>query len=87
LLQYGLNVVTEKDSTGYAWYIEKMVRIVKRLKLLMPRTSIVIVSVSDRSYNSNGDFLTIPAIPVMRDAQREIARKSEVMFWDLYTAM
>lgn len=87
LLQYGLNVVGENDSTDYAWYISKMVKVVRQLKETFPDASIVMLSVSDRSRNVDGEFSTIPAIPVMRDAQREIARKSEVAFWDLYTAM
>ncbi|MCU0419088.1 MAG: hypothetical protein MUC38_05460 [Cyclobacteriaceae bacterium] len=87
ILQYGLNVVTEKDTVGYGWYVDKMVRVVKRLKQLLPKTAIVIMSVSDRSYNEGGTYQTLPGIPVMRDAQRDIARKAGVCFWDLYAAM
>lgn len=87
ILQYGLNVVSEDDSTGYAWYVDRMVRAVNRLKESFPKCTILILSVSDRSSNQDGTFATIPYIPVMRDAQREIARKCGVAFWDLFTAM
>ncbi len=87
ILQYGLNVVTENDTLGYAWYIDKMVRVVNRLKDNFPECSFLLISVSDRSSNQNGTFKTIPFIPLMRDAQREIAQRCQIAFWDLYTAM
>jgi hypothetical protein len=87
ILQYGLNVVSESDSSGYVWYIQKMTRAVNRLKESFPNTSILIVSVSDRSSNQDGKFATMRGIEDMRNAQREIARQCKVAFWDLYTAM
>jgi hypothetical protein len=87
LLQYGLNVVGEKDSLGYSWYTEKMVKVIQRLRQVLPEASIVLIGVSDRSSNQDGTITTIPAIPRMRDAQRKIAIKSEIAFWDLYSAM
>lgn len=87
ILQYGLNVVSEDDSLGYAWYVEKMVRAVKRIKESFPECTILILSVSDRSSNQDGTFATLPYIPVMVEAQREIARKCGVAFWDMYSAM
>lgn len=87
ILQYGLNVVTENDTLGYHWYIDKMVRVVNRLKQDFPECSILLISVSDRSNNQNGKFKTIPFIPLMRDAQRKIAQKCGIAFWDLFSAM
>lgn len=87
LLQYGLNMVTEKDSTDYAWYQNRMIKVVNRYKQLFPDASIVMVSISDRAYNANGTFKTIPAINRMRAAQRNIAKRSQVAYWDLFEAM
>ena len=87
ILQYGLNVVTEKDSTGYGWYVDKMVRVIQRLKDNMPGCSFLLLSVSDRCTNQNGKFITMPNIPLMRDAQRQIAFRSKIAFWDLLAAM
>ncbi len=87
ILQYGLNVVTENDTLGYDWYVDKMVRTVNRLKDNFPKSSILLISVSDRSSNQNGKFRTIPFIPMMRDAQREIAQECGIAFWDLFAAM
>lgn len=87
ILQYGLNIVNERDSLGYRWYIDRMTTVINRLKTAMPETPILLISVSDRSSNQNGIMGTIPAIPVMRDAQRTIAKRTGIAFWDLYTAM
>ena len=87
ILQYGLNVVHEDDSLGYDWYIEKMVRTINHLKEAMPEADFLLLSVSDRSSNQDGVFATIPAIPTMRDAQRIIAQRTKIMFWDMFTAM
>ena len=87
ILQYGLNVVTETDTSGYRWYADKMIKVVNRLKEHFPESSILLVSVSDRSSNQNGKFATIPSIPTMRDIQRQIASTCKVAFWDLYSSM
>ena len=86
ILQYGLNVVLE-DSLNYGWYAARMIRVVNKLKRLFPKSSILLVSVSDRSSNSSGEFKTMKAIPLMRDAQRLIAERTGIAFWDLYQAM
>lgn len=87
LLQYGLNIVSETDSMNYIWYQSKMVKVINQLKELFPKASIILIGISDRAGNINGKIQTIPAVPRMRDAQREIARKTKIAFWDLYTAM
>jgi lysophospholipase L1-like esterase len=87
ILQYGLNVVTEDDSTGYHWYTEKMIRVVSRLRQMLPRCSFLMIGISDRSFLKNGKFVTMPNILLMRDAQREVAQRSKIAFWDLFEAM
>jgi lysophospholipase L1-like esterase len=87
LLQYGLNIVTETDSMDYSWYKTKMVKVIRRLKEVFPEASIVLIGISDRAGNIDGNIKTIPAISRMRDTQRDIARNSQIAFWDLYAAM
>jgi lysophospholipase L1-like esterase len=87
LLQYGLNLVTENDSMNYHAYQIRMIKVVNRLKGIFPKASIVLIGISDRGGNVDGEIKTLPAIPRMRDAQREIARKTNIAFWDLYSAM
>ena len=87
VLQYGLNVVTETDSTTYNWYVAGMTRVVEQIRAVVPDCSIMIVSVSDRAGNKNGTYQTLPGILAMRQAQRRVARATGVAFWDLFKAM
>ncbi|MBN8650718.1 MAG: hypothetical protein J0L67_04795 [Cytophagales bacterium] len=87
LLQYGLNVVTETDSTDYTWYETRMVKVVNQLKKAFPNTGIVLVGISDRAGNLDGKIQTIPAIARMRKAQLKIAQRTQIAYWDLYEAM
>jgi lysophospholipase L1-like esterase len=87
ILQYGLNVALETDSTTYGWYIIKMTKIIRDLKSSFPDANFLLLSVSDRGINDNGKIITMNGIPVMRAVQREIARQSGIAFWDMYEAM
>jgi hypothetical protein len=86
ILQYGLNVVRE-DSTNYKWYVDRMVNVVGKLKKDFPKASILLLSVSDRGTNTTGEFKTMRGIPALRNAQRYIAQKTGIAFWDMYAAM
>ncbi len=86
ILQYGLNALNF-DSSRYAWYSDRMVTVIERLKEIFPDASIVLLSVSDRSSNVNGTYKTIRSIPTLRNTQRNIAKRTKIAFWDLYQAM
>lgn len=87
ILQYGLNVASETDSTNYQWYSTKMIAIIKNLKEVFPQTSFLLLSVSDRGINKDGKIITMEAIPKLLNVQRDIARKSGIAFWNLFEAM
>jgi lysophospholipase L1-like esterase len=86
ILQFGLNLVVE-DSLNYKAYTKKMVEVVNKMKKAFPGSSFLLLSVSDRSSNKTGKLKTINAIPAMRNAQREIAQKTKIAFWDMFEAM
>lgn len=86
ILQFGLNMVTE-DGFNYRAYAEKMVEVIKSMKKNFPQASFLLLSVSDRSSNATGEFRTMRSIPAMRDAQRLIAQRTGIAFWDMYEAM
>jgi hypothetical protein len=86
ILQFGLNMIVE-DKTNFEAYTTRMVGVVNYLKACFPQTSFLLLSVSDRSNNTTGQFKTMKAIPALRDAQREIAKKTGIAFWDMYQAM
>lgn len=87
ILQYGLNVLSEKDTTGYGWYVERMSTLINRMKESFPECSFLLISIGDRSSNQKGKFVTMPGILHMRSAQRKIAQKTGIAFWDMYEAM
>ncbi len=86
ILQFGLNMVTE-DGFNYRAYAEKMVDVIKSMKKNFPQASFLLLSVSDRSSNTSGEFRTMRSIPAMRDAQRLIAQRTGIAFWDMFEAM
>jgi hypothetical protein len=64
-----------------------MITIIEKLKKDFPKASIVLLSVSDRSTNTDGSFRTSRGIPALRNTQRYIAQQTGIVFWDLYEAM
>jgi len=86
ILQFGLNSVIE-DSLNYKAYTRRMIKVVNKMKRAFPKSSFLLLSVSDRSSNKSGRMATMNAIPAMRNAQREIAEKTKIAFWDMYEAM
>jgi hypothetical protein len=86
ILQFGLNSVIE-DSLNYRGYTRRMVEVVNKLKKAYPKSSFMLLSVSDRSSNKSGRLATMNAIPAMRNAQRDIAQKTKIAFWDMFEGM
>ena len=64
-----------------------MEEVIKSMKKNFPQASFLLLSVSDRSSNASGEFKTMASIPAMRDAQRLIAQRTGIAFWDMFEAM
>lgn len=86
VLQYGLNVASAM-ITNYSYYQKKMVEVVKQLKTYFPKSTFMIMGVGDRAMKCPAGFETMPGIIAMVDVQRSIARQSQCVFWDTYSAM
>lgn len=86
IVHYGLNVANDK-MTDYSWYEKGMYRTINYIKEAFPNASILLVSVSDKSYKENGEYITSPAIPALVAAQQRVAQKTHIAFWNLYEAM
>jgi len=86
ILGYGLNVA-EAKRTDYKTYETEMVKTVNHLKESFPNTSILLVGVPDRSYKENGDYETMPGVLAMIEHQKNICKKSGIVFWNLFEAM
>lgn len=87
VLQYGLNVLSEKQD-DYSWYEKGFNKTVSYIRKNFPQAAILIVSVSDKSYRTEeGLFETIPAIENLLNAQHQAAMNNHVAFLNLYLAM
>jgi lysophospholipase L1-like esterase len=86
ILSFGLNVLSPVYS-DYNWYAEKMIKVVNHFKEAFPQASILIVSVGDRAIKQGVNFVSDPEIPLLIKAQKEIAAKTNVAFWNLFEAM
>jgi len=86
VLQFGLNV-TNMPSYNFSGYVKGMTRLVTKLKKAFPSTPILLISVSDRSHRRQGQFVTMPVIPYLIEAQEKIAYENKLVFWNLFEAM
>lgn len=86
VLQFGLNV-SNSPTPNFTAYIKGMSKLINKLKEAFPETPILLLSVSDRSKRSQGQFVTMPVIPFLIQAQEKIAYDNKLMFWNLFEAM
>ncbi|MCD7978424.1 MAG: hypothetical protein LUG51_15260 [Tannerellaceae bacterium] len=86
VLQYGLNIVSE-EMLQYGWYRKRMVEVIGHLRNCFPETDILMLGVSDRSYQQDGEFMTMPAVLALLHAQRQAAKQAGIPFWNVFGAM
>ncbi len=86
VLQYGLNVVSD-SVMSYGWYSGRMVRVIDHLRLCFPEADLLMLGVSDRSRQDDGEFETMPAVLALLHAQRQAAKRAGIPFWNMFGAM
>ncbi len=86
VLQFGLNV-SNSPTANFTGYIKGMSKLINKLKEAFPETPILLLSVSDRSQRRQGQFVTMPVIPFLIQAQEKIAYDNKLLFWNLFEAM
>lgn len=86
VLQYGLNVVSD-SVMNYGWYTKRMIRVIEHLRLCFPDADLLMLGVSDRSRQEDGEFETMPAVLALLHAQRLTAKRTGVPFWNVFGAM
>lgn len=86
VIQYGLNVVSE-GVMQYGWYSSRMVKVIRHLQLCFPDADILMLGVSDRSRQEDGEFETMPSVLALLHAQRQAAKQAGVAFWNVFGAM
>ncbi len=86
VLQYGINVV-HSGTDKYSYYTKGFSGTINSLKDKFPASAILINSVSDRAVRKHGAYETMPEIHDFVDVQHDIAKQTNVAFWNLFEAM
>jgi hypothetical protein len=86
IMQYGLNVTSE-EMQYYGWYRDRMVAVIEHMRQCFPETDILLLGVSDRSYNNEGSYQTMPAVVSLLRAQVQAAQQTGIPFWSVFDAM
>jgi len=86
ILEFGLNAASSIRG-NFSWYEREMVKVIKELKKAFPTTSIILFSVHDKSKKKGSKFETDPVILKLIKAQKNIVRKTNVAFWNMWESM
>ncbi len=86
ILEFGLNVLSGR-KTVFSRYEKDMVRIINRMKDVMPGASFILVGAHDKCIKKGSKFITDPAVFKLVEAQKNIAEKTDIAFWNLFEAM
>lgn len=86
IFNFGANV-TSPNKGVYTVYENKMVEVINKYKRLFPACSIILVSVEDKTMKIGPNFVTNPDVPILLQAQKRIAEKTNIAFWNLWEAM
>jgi hypothetical protein len=86
ILQYGLNVMSAK-TVHYSSYLKGMKEAVEHLKQAFPESSILLLSVGDRSMKGKNGYETMPGVHAMVACQRQVCMETGIVFWNMFEAM
>jgi len=86
ILEFGMNALSAEQK-NYAAYGAGMVDVVNNIKNLYPDSQIMIMGVGDRGHKSVDGLGSMPTLPALIKAQRDVARQTGSLFWDTRAAM
>lgn len=86
ILNFGVNVASP-EYLDYDWYENKMKKVIEHFKKSMPNTSFLLVSAGDKSIKKGSRFITDPHIQKVIKAQKDVAEKTGIGFWNMFEAM
>jgi len=86
VLQYGVNVVPN-ITNDYSYYKRHLNHELSFLKKILPRTPVLLVSVSDMARKVGGELKSYPNITKIINAQKEVAMENGCAFWNLFETM
>lgn len=86
ILHFGTNVASP-EVKGYGWYAQGMIETIRHFQAAFPDASILLIGTGDRSVKDGLDYVTLPGLPDLVEAQRRAAAKAGAAFFDLFGAM
>jgi D-alanyl-lipoteichoic acid acyltransferase DltB (MBOAT superfamily) len=86
VLHYGLNIV-KNARDDYSYYERGLYRQLSLLKDVLPRTPLLVVSVTDMAYGTGDVIRTYPNLPDIIKAQKNASDQAGAFFWDAREAM
>lgn len=86
IINFGINATTLPVSS-FIWYKNKMKKVINHFKSALPGASILIVSVGDKSIKTHSKFVTDPKVVSLLKLQEDLAKETNVAFWNLFEAM
>lgn len=86
VLHFGVNLVPyeSKDYPNFKRRFQQQIDFLKRIR---PDVPILIIGVSDMAEKQNGQLISYPNIPIIKEIQRDIAMQNHAAFWDLQAFM
>lgn len=86
ILEFGLNILGSLTK-DYNWYEREMTKVINLFKSTYPKASIIMISVHDKAMKRGSNFVTDPAVLKLLEAQKNIAMKNNIAFWNMFEAM
>lgn len=87
VVNYGTNESMYANFVDYA-YAKEMKEVVRRLRVALPDTSILIMSPMDRGQRDrDGEIGTVPTLPRLVSIQQKLAADTHCAFFNTYEAM
>ncbi len=86
IVEYGINALSsaQKDYSKYGKYMEE---VIYELRRCYPQADILMMGIGDRGQKAGSEVHSISTAQNMVDAQRDVARKTGIAFWDTREAM
>lgn len=86
ILHFGTNVLNS-NSFNYGWYQNRMKKVVNYIRNAFPESSILVISIADKSTKYDNEMKTDSAVNYLRAAQQNYAAREKTGFIDLYALM
>lgn len=86
ILEFGLNILST-NKTNFSRYEKNMIKVINTMKSTLPNASFLLVGTHDKCIKKGSRIITDPAVPKLVEAQTNIAKKTDIAFWNLFEAM